>query len=252
MSGGPFAGQVRGPPRFSGPNCRVQLFNYRVRGPRRGRPWSPTRPLKMRVHSYARTRRDASRPTRSTHKNGDQFFPATRRQPRDRRSRSSSRSRERPGRVAGRDRSDVARVKFTGERAFHRIRFVYPLASHHFTLHPRITLRAPLAARSPTTRLRPRIYHLLLAPWPTFLLLSKLVAYVHGHRCRPPFWYPPFGAARQTRGDLSRSVSRSTVSPIGTNATGSLFNRYPIRGRSRRRGETVGVVPRENDRREFM
>lgn len=50
----------------------------------------------MRVHSYARTRRDASRPTQSTHKNGDQFFPATRRRPRDRRNRSP-RSRERPG-----------------------------------------------------------------------------------------------------------------------------------------------------------
>lgn len=33
VSGGPFAGLVRAPPRFSGPNCRVQLFNYRVRGP---------------------------------------------------------------------------------------------------------------------------------------------------------------------------------------------------------------------------
>lgn len=30
VSGGPLAGQVQGPPRFSGPNCRVQLFNYRV------------------------------------------------------------------------------------------------------------------------------------------------------------------------------------------------------------------------------
>lgn len=37
---------------------------------------------------------------------------------------------------------------------------VYPLTSHHLTLHPRITLRAPLVARLPTTKLHRGIYHL--------------------------------------------------------------------------------------------
>ena len=41
VSGGPLAGQVHGPPRFSGPNCRVQLFNYRVSGPAAAVPWPP-------------------------------------------------------------------------------------------------------------------------------------------------------------------------------------------------------------------
>lgn len=52
VSGGPLAGQVHGPPRFSGPNCRVQLFNYRVSGPGRGRPLPP--PLSLPLHARSK------------------------------------------------------------------------------------------------------------------------------------------------------------------------------------------------------
>lgn len=83
VSGGLLAGQVHGPPRFSGPNCRVQLFNYRVSGPAAAVPWPPLHArskceyIHTRAHvdafwSSPPTKREARREKEKERQRGDQ------------------------------------------------------------------------------------------------------------------------------------------------------------------------------------
>lgn len=73
--------RARAPPRFSGPNCRVQLFNYRVRGPRPRLRGPLHARAKMRVHNI-RIRPEhvdtASPAAKSTHKSSETVRFATR------------------------------------------------------------------------------------------------------------------------------------------------------------------------------
>lgn len=78
VSGGPFAGRVRASPRFSGPNCRVQLFNYQVRGPRRGPvpfPGPRTSRPEMRVHSYGKNTVDTPSSAAQVHPQSSETIP---------------------------------------------------------------------------------------------------------------------------------------------------------------------------------
>lgn len=159
MSGGPFAGQVHGPPRFSGLNCRVQLFNYRVWGPAAAIP-GPLHARSKCEYIHTRAHVDAFWSSPPTKRETKSFLP-TRNQIRDTSGRFTLRS--------IRTFHPFSRVyKLCYENILARVYIVfdqvlasvYPLTSHHLTLHPRITLRAPLVARLPTTKLHRGIYHL--------------------------------------------------------------------------------------------
>lgn len=184
MSGGPFAGQVHGPPRFSGLNCRVQLFNYRVWGPAAAIP-GPLHARSKCEYIHTRAHVDAFRSSPPTKRETRSFLP-TRNQIRDTSGRFTLRS----------IRTFHPFWGFTS----YATKMYSPSCTHRFRSGTGfgISIDQPPSYFTPTyhftcpTR-RPSSYHEaasrhispLLAPRPTFSQTSPLL------RCQEsaPFWY---------------------------------------------------------------